>query len=89
MKKRCKLTKELFNLLSEMCNEITLYYQSGFRKQYSKRKTIKLEKINEIVFEVYWAAAIKSEKPEEAATVMDKYYPRLVLYTSSIHTNNK
>ena len=88
-KKRCKLTKELFDLLSEMCSEITPYYRSWFRNRYSKRKTIELKKIDKIIFDVYMAAAIKSENPEEAYTVLDKYYPKLVLYTSSIHTNNK
>ena len=88
-KKHCKLTKELFDLLDEMCGEITPYYQSWFRKRYSKRKTIELKEINRVVLKLFIAASIKSEDPRLAAAVMDKYHPKLVLYTSSIHTNNK
>ena len=87
--KRCKLTKELFGLLDEMCGEITPYHQSWFRKKYSKRKTIELEEINRTVFKLFMAAAVKNEDPRLAASVMDKYHPKLVLYTSNIHTNNK
>jgi len=89
MTKCCKLTKELFDLLSEICDEITPYYRSYFRKQYSKRKTIKIEEINRIVFKLFMASSIKNEDPKIAAAVINKYHPKLILYTSSIHTNNK
>lgn len=89
MKKRCKLTKELFDLLGEMCDEITPYYLSNFRKKYSKRKTIETREINIIILKLFIASYIKNEDPGIATAVMNKYRAKLILYTSGIHTNNK
>lgn len=88
-KKRCKLTKELFDLLNEMCSVITPYYQSDFCKHYSKRKTIELEKIQDVLVKLCSALSLRCENPDEPIITINYYFPKLILYISSIHTNNK